>query len=339
MRPTYYLFPQPHYSKSVTNSPLKPINVPPFRDRFETKAAAWIQPWDGNTQADAIIVGAPLSKTSISLSGASQTPSAIREIFSAVSTYNIDHDIDLADSISVMDAGDARVHPTDLALCRSGIFDAVQAVCTGAPNAIPIILGGDHSITAPAVEAFKSHVSAKKDDVRIGLIQLDAHMDLRNLDDGGLTNGTPVRQLVESGTLKGEDIVQIGLHAFANAKPYRQFAVEQGITQFTARQVAHEGIEPLIEQAIEIASRNTDVIYVTLDMDVLDQAFAPGVPAQIPGGMTTWQLFDALLKLGQHPRVKALDVVEIDPTQDLRRATVRTAAHAILTFLTGYALR
>jgi formiminoglutamase len=133
--------------------------------------------------------------------------------------------------------------------------------------------------------------------------------------------------------------VQIGLHAFANAAAYAAFAREHGVTQYSARQVAHEGIDALIARAIEIASANTRAVYVTVDMDVLDQAYAPGVPAQIPGGMTSWQLFDAVLALGRHPSVRAFDIVEIDPAQDLRRATVRTALHAMLTFLTGYALR
>jgi formiminoglutamase len=164
-------------------------------------------------------------------------------------------------------------------------------------------------------------------------------MDLRNLDDGGLTNGTPVRQLIESGILRGNNVAQIGLHAFANAKPYRAFAQAHGITQISAREVANEGIAPLIAVALEAAGTGTEAIYVTVDMDVLDQAYAPGVPAMVPGGMTSWQLFDALFTLGRHPKVRAFDIVEVDPSQDLLRATVRTAVHAILNFLTGYTLR
>jgi formiminoglutamase len=313
---------------------LNPPNAPHFRDHLETKASAWIQPWNSEANPDAILVGAPLSKTSISLSGASQTPQAIRELFGVLTTYNIDHDIDLADKLTLHDAGNAKIHATDLALSRLAIYNAVETVCSAAPKSLPIILGGDHSITAPAFEAFRAHI-----DGPVGIIQLDAHMDLRNLEDGGLTNGTPIRQLIESGTVRGKHVVQIGLHAFANAKPYADFAREHGITQYTARQVAREGIEPLIARALDIATSGTKAVYVTVDMDVLDQAYAPGVPAQIPGGMTTWQLFDAVLALGKHPAVKAFDIVEVDPTQDLRRATVRAAAHTVMTFLTGVALR
>ena len=315
-------------------SSINPPGTPLFRDHLEIKVAQWVKPWNGQSQPDVLFLGAPLSKTSISHSGASLTPQAVRELFGAVSTYTIDHDIDLAEALTACDAGDAVVHPTDLARSRAGIRDAVEALLAVAPESFPVILGGDHSITAPSFEAVQAAVGGP-----VGLVQLDAHMDLRNLEDGGPTNGTPIRQLIESGTLRGEHIAQIGLHAFANAKAYRAFAQEHGITQISAREVAHEGIDPLVALALDVAGKETDAIYVTVDMDVLDQAYAPGVPAMVPGGMTSWQLFDALFTLGRHPRVRALDIVEVDPSQDPRRATVRTAVHAMLTFLAGFTLR
>ena len=314
--------------------PLNPPGTPLFRDHLETKVAQWIKPWNGKSEPDILLVGAPLSKTSISHSGASLTPQAIRDMFGVVSTYTIDHDIDLADELTACDAGDAIVHATDLARSRAGVRDAIDTIVTAAPEAMKIILGGDHSITAPSFEALQAAVNGP-----VGLIQLDAHMDLRNLEDGGPTNGTPVRQLIEAGVLHGPHVVQIGLHGFANAKPYRAFAQSLGITQISAREVAHAGIEPLIALALDVAGKGTEAIYVTVDMDVLDQAYAPGVPAMVPGGMTTWQLFDAVFALGRDARVKAFDIVEIDPSQDPRRATVRTAAHTILNFLAGYSLR
>ena len=317
-----------------SNLPLNPPGSPLFRDHLETKVASWVRPWDGAEAADVILVGAPLSKTSISHSGASATPQAMREMFAAVSTYNFDHDVDLASALTVRDAGDARVHVTDLSRSRAGVRDAVTAVLARSAGALTVVMGGDHSISAPCVEAFREHVGGA-----VGLVQLDAHMDLRNLDDGGPSNGTPIRQLLESGTLEGRNVVQVGLHAFANARPYRDLAREAGITQISAREVANTAPEELARRALGIASEHADALYVTLDMDVLDQAFAPGVPALVPGGMTSWQLFEMLLVLGRDPKVRALDIVEIDPSQDPRRATVRVAVHAMLTFFTGVALR
>lgn len=314
--------------------PLNPPGAPLFRDSQETKVASWLRPWDGFEAADVILIGAPLSRTSISHSGASQTPQALREMFATTTTYDIESDLDLADTFLFRDAGDARVHVTDLARSRSGIRGAVAAVLARAPGTLPVIVGGDHSITAPSLEAFAAAVGG-----RVGLIQLDAHMDLRNLEDGGPSNGTPIRQLIEGGVLDGADVVQIGLHAFANAKPYRELARERGITQITAGEVARTPMPEIIRRALAVASARTSAVYLTLDMDVLDQAFAPGAPAMIPGGMTSWQLLDAMRLLGGAPQVRALDLVEVDPSQDPRRATVRAAAHGILTFLSGYAQR
>ena len=314
--------------------PLNPPGSPLFRDHLDSRVATWVRPWNGTEAADVMLLGAPLSKTSISHSGASGTPQAMREMFAAVSTFNIDHDIDLESALTVRDAGDARMHVTDLARSRAGIRDAVTAVLDGSAGALTVVMGGDHSITAPSVEAVAAHLGGT-----LGLVQLDAHMDLRNLEDGGPSNGTPIRQLVDSGTLDGRNIVQIGLHAFANARPYRDFARNAGITQITAREVAHASAAEVASHAISIAAERADALYVTLDMDVLDQAFAPGVPALVPGGMTSWQLFEMMLVLGGHPKVQALDIVEVDPAQDPRRATVRVAVHAMLTFLTGFALR
>jgi formiminoglutamase len=304
-----------------------------WRDRFETKVSQWLTPWDGKEPIDIGFIGVPLSKTSISVSAASMTPNVLRELFPAVTTYSIDYNVDLQE-LRARDLGDIQMHPTNLLRCHDNIEQALTNVYQALPGLLPIIAGGDHSVTCPSVKAFK-----KRFDGKVGIVQIDAHMDVRNLEDGGPTNGTPIRSLLESGTVEGRHIAQVGIHSFANSKPYREYALSQGITQFTARQVAREGIEPLIHQAMKIAGNSTETIYVTVDMDVLDQAFGPGVPAMVPAGMTSWQLLDAVYILGKNPKVKGFDVVCIDPLQDPRRATVRTALYVILTFLAGVMMR
>ncbi|WP_018133570.1 agmatinase family protein [Effusibacillus pohliae] len=304
-----------------------------WRDRYETKVAQWLLPWDGEEAVEIGFIGVPLSKTSISVSGASLTPNALRELFANVTTYSIDYDVDLQE-LKARDLGDIQMHVTDLLRCHANIEQGLANVYETLPDLFPIIAGGDHSITCPSVKAFKRRYPGK-----IGIVQIDSHMDVRNLEDGGPSNGTPIRGLLESGTVEGRHIAQIGLHSFANSKPYRDYARAQGITQFTARQVAREGIEPIVRQAMAVAGDGTDAIYVTVDMDVLDQAYAPGVPAMVAAGMTSWQLLDAVYLLGQNPQVKGLDVVCVDPVQDPRRATVRTALYVILTFLAGYMKR
>ncbi len=315
---------------------LLPAGARQFRDRFETKVADWLRPWDGREplpNLDVGFVGVPLSKTSISHSGASATPAALRELFGALTTYDIDRDVDLA-LLVARDLGDVRVHPTDLSAAHATIEEALSALYTALPAFLPLIGGGDHSITAPSVAAFAAHVGGP-----VGIVQLDAHMDVRNLEDGGATNGTPLRTLLERGVVDGRNVAQVGLHNFANSRPYRDYALAKGITQITAREVARTGIDVAVERALDVAARDTAAVYVTFDVDVVAQAFAPGVAALVPGGITACDALEAMFLLGRDPRVRALDVVEIDSTQDWRRATARLALHAMLTFVVGYATR
>lgn len=304
-----------------------------MQDPFETKVASWLTSWNGTEPVDIGFIGVPLSKTSISVSGASTTPNALRELLSNVTTYSMDHDVDLQELLA-RDLGDIQMHLTDLIQCHTNIEQGLTNIYKKMPSLFPIIAGGDHSITCPSIKAFKHKIGG-----HVGIIQLDSHMDVRSLAHGGPTNGTPIRGLIESGTIDGQHIAQIGIHSFANSKPYREYALSHGITQFTARDVYLEGIESLVNKAIQVASNGTDAIYVTVDMDVLDQAYAPGVPAMVPAGMTSWQLYEAVFLLGKHPMVQGFDIVCVDPLQDPRRATVRMALYVILNFLTGYSKR
>ncbi|WP_052807418.1 agmatinase family protein [Risungbinella massiliensis] len=304
-----------------------------WKDRYETKVSEWIIPWDGKVSLEIGMIGVPLSKSSISVSSASMTPNALRELFPNVTTYNVDHDVDLQELV-IRDLGDVKMHVTDIRQCHTNIYHALQTLYQVMPKIFPIIVGGDHSITFPSVQAFRQRYSGS-----VGIIQLDSHMDVRNLNDGGPTNGTPIRSLLESGTVTGENIVQIGLRSFANSKAYRDYAKTEGIHQYTQRDLNLNGIDALIQKALEIAGKKTEAIYVTVDMDVLDQAFAPGVPAMVPNGMTARELVQAVFLLGQHPKVKGFDIVCVDPLQDPRRATVRLMLHVILHFLTGYYLQ
>jgi formiminoglutamase len=283
------------------------------------------------------LVGVPLSRSSISASGASEAPLAIRQSWRGFSTYDIDHDVDLS-LLTVRDLGDIRMHITDIRQCHDNIergMSEVYEATASFPFFLPIILGGDHSITRPSVKAFARHHKGK----RIGLLQFDTHFDVRSLEPGGPSNGTPIRGLIESGTLAGEHIVQIGIHSFANAAVYRRYADEQGITFYTMRQVRMRGLDVILAESISYLKGKTDAIYVTVDIDVLDLAFLPGSPGPSPGGMQPWELFEAVHVLGKEDRVQALDLVCLDPMRDVGQLSVKTATHVLLSFLSGVRVR
>jgi formiminoglutamase len=313
---------------------LKSPDQAAFRDRMETRVNRWITPWDGEEKLLAGVIGIPLSKPSISVSGASTTPAAIRTAFKSFTTYSLEYGVDLQ-TMPVRDLGDIEMHVTDNAQSHRRIEESLRALYQQQPDLIPILFGGDHSITCPSMKAFVERQPGKK----VGIIHFDAHHDVRNFEDGGVSNGTPFRGILESGIVDGKNIVQIGIRGFMNSKPYHDYVTGKGVTVFTSRDVYRQGMEAILNKALQIASDGTDVLYVSFDVDVIDQAYAPGCPAIGTGGMNPFDAMDALYRLGTLPQVQGLDFVCIDPTVDVRNVTSRLAVQFMLTFLAGVAVR
>ncbi|WP_409344707.1 agmatinase family protein [Paenibacillus sp. MBLB4367] len=294
-----------------------------------TRLSDWISEWDGSEPFQAAVIGAPLSKSSISFSGAHMHPNVFRQLFSSFTTYNFEDDVDLQ-PLRVRDMGDIVMHTTDIPECHSRIEQAFAEVAERLPSVVPCMVGGDHSITYPALAGMK-----RARGERIGLIQFDAHLDVRDTASGGRSNGTPVRSLLETGVVRGEDVVNIGLRSFANSKAYRTYAEQEGVTLYTARDVRERGIRTILNEAVEKLSPNVDSVYVTFDIDVLDQSDVPGVPAIGPGGLSPLDLFYCAEALGEWERVIAMDMVCVDPNRDTRDRTTRISMHVFLYFLTG----
>ncbi|WP_064091897.1 formimidoylglutamase [Rossellomorea aquimaris] len=307
---------------------IKPAGKAQFKDRYTTKAAELLAPWGEGEKGDIAILGAPLSKPSISHSGASFAPDAIRKCLNSFTTYNIEKGTDLAEANKkIIDFGDITMHPTSIEDCHERIYQSVKEVANSNAAPFTIILGGDHSITTSAVKAIKETKGT------VGIIQFDAHHDLRNTDDGGPTNGTPFRRLIEGGHIQGEHLIQIGIRNYANAKAYHDYAIEKGVTVYTMKDVRQHPITDIITKSLQQLQDKVDTIYLSVDMDVLDQAYAPGCPAIGPGGMHPDTLSEAIETALVHPKVEMMDIVEIDPTLDVRDMTSRRAALIILELL------
>lgn len=307
---------------------LKPAGGAGFTDRFVRKAHEIIKPWDGGEVKGFSLLGIPLSKSSISPSGASLAPGVIRGLFSSFTTYAVEEDTDLK-GIEITDLGDVEMHATDIVLSHRRIEEAVHALVSKNPAMIPIFLGGDHSISAGTIQGFAG-VKGK-----IGVIQFDAHHDLRNVEDGGPTNGTPFRRLLEGGVIEGGNLIQIGIRNFVNSRPYREYAESMGVSFYTMKEVRTRPTEEILDEALAKLRGKVDAVYLSIDMDVLDQAYAPGCPAAGPGGMDIHTLISAISYLSRREEVKAVDIVEVDPRKDIREMTSRAAAYLILTFLAG----
>ncbi len=273
------------------------------------------------------VVGVPCSVGSISPSAAWRTPPAVRQALVRLSPWDPVGERDLA-LMDVADLGDWDV-------AGLGLVEAVAEIRGRAAEldpseAVHVFLGGDNAITRPCARGLLGDLSG------VGLITLDAHHDVRHLDDGP-RNGTPVRGLISDG-LDPASVVQIGIGRFTNSAAYAAWCRERGVHVITAPEVHARGIEAAVAQALERLA-GVDALYVDLDVDVLDVAHAPACPGARPGGLTPEQLLTAATLLGAQPRVRAADLVEVDATADHDGRTVMATAMTLLAFAAGVAGR
>jgi formiminoglutamase len=304
-----------------------------WEDANETRVANWIRPWDGEEPFDVGLLMVPIARGAIKHVAAHLGPNALRMVWPFFTTYSIDYDVDIA-PLRVRDLGDVEISLLDVPAAHRAIEAAATAMLTRNRDFFPITIGGEHSLAHPLLRAFKTSRGYE----RIGLIQFDAHMDFQT-GEHGPHNGTPIRTILEEGIVDPRNLVQIGIAGFVQAEWHTRWGRDQGVTIFTARDVATQGMATLLEEAIAIAGSGVDAIYVTFDIDCFDQAYAPGTGASLPGGITPWQAYDALFQLGSNPRVAGFDLVEVDPSRDLQDITARLATKLMLTLLAGYTSR
>ena len=272
------------------------------------------------------VLGAPVSRASISPSSAHTTPAAIRAALRRFSTWCAPVAVDLA-GVRVTDLGDLAV--ADLELQRAN--DVIAAAVGAVEADLLVVLGGDNSVTRPALRG-RVPVLAEA-----GLLTLDAHHDVRGFH-AGPTNGTPVRGLIADG-LPGGNVVQVGIGAFTNSPAHARWCAEQGITVVGLDAAVSEGVAACVTRHLDALTARCTGIWVDLDVDVLDAAFAPGCPGARPGGMTPAQLHAAAFAAGAHPAVVGIDVVEVDAAADPTGTTVDNAALCLLHAAAGLAVR
>jgi formiminoglutamase len=289
----------------------------------------WIAPWDFQEPIDVGLIGAPCNLGAPFWLGTHEAPSAIREAFALFATRSFDFNVDVRD-LRVRDLGDIRVHLTDIARTHANIEDTLYELYRRNPDFVPIVLGGDHSVAAPSARAYQ-----RAHEERLGLIDFDAHNDLRDPADEGPSSGTPFRQLIDGGFISGKNAVQVGLHGFLSSQLLREYADGKGLRMVSAREVRRGGIDRIMDEALEQATSQTDGVYVSLDIDVMDPAYAQGTGSPCSGGLEPGEIFEAVYRLGACPQVRALDLVEVDPLRDVKAATSQLAVITIMSFLAG----
>jgi arginase family enzyme len=226
------------------------------------------------------------------------------------------------------DHGDIEIDDWSIEDATPAIRECVASSCEC--RALTLLVGGNNAITRPGVLG----VAGSLDE--IGLITLDAHFDMRDLDDG-LSNGNPVRALIEDG-LPGANIAQVGLASFANSRQMHEDAVEAGNLVVTMSDMRRDGIAHAIDRALDHVA-HCDALVIDCDVDVIDRSQFPAAPGARPGGMAVHDFFYAVRRLASDPRVRVIDLTEWDPPLDSTDLSALTAARWVAECLAGYEMR
>lgn len=253
---------------------------------------------------DAAIVGAPMDDLVSDRPGTRFAPRAIRAA-SCPPGPNLETKVDAFAELRVVDFGDAPVLPADPARSHTAIGETVGQVL--AADAIPVVLGGDHSITEPSLRACAAKYG------RVGLVHFDTHTDT-GAEVFGVkrSHGTIMRRLVEGSHVDPQRYVQVGLRGYWPGEEEFSWQKERGITSLFMHQIRDLGVKEVVRLAVEAVGPGP--AFLTVDIDVLDPAFAPGTGTPEPGGMTTAELLWAVREVAGGVEVVGADLVEVIPT-------------------------
>jgi len=308
-----------------------------WRGSFEKLAWATDDEALARARADVAIVGAPFDEGVSSRPGARFGPRAIRmapTTWASDSAWSIQLDTEPYTHLTVVDAGDAPVVPTRPERALRVIHQKVSQVASH--GAIPIVLGGDHSITYPSAAA----VSGNAWPSSVGVLHFDAHADTGADQWGNLyAHGQPMRRLIEEGWVAGPNFVQIGLRGYWPDRETFAWMREQGFRWHTMVEIEDRGAEAVVGDAIAEALDGADRIYLSVDIDVVDPGMAPGTGTPESGGLLARELLRAVRQIVGAVELAGMDVVEVSPPFDTSEVTAILAHRVVMEAITALAAK
>jgi agmatinase len=287
--------------------------------------------------SDVVFLGAPFDSGASHRAGARFGPQAIR------TTDYLPHDasrpslalgVDPLVDLRVADAGDVLMPPGEMEKSLATLESAVSIVSRA--GAIPVILGGDHTVTFPDATGVARSVGWG----RVSLIHFDAHADTGDTQFGSLYgHGTPMRRLIESGAVRGDRFLQIGLRGYWPEPPTLDWMASQRMRSFEMSEIVARGLDECLTEAFSIAVDECDAVFLSVDVDVVDPGMAPGTGTPEPGGLSSRQLLDAVRRIAMELPLAGVDVVEVSPPYDHAEVTAYLANRVVLEVLSGIAWR
>jgi agmatinase len=287
--------------------------------------------------ADAVVVGAPYDAGASHRAGARFGPRAIRTadyLPHDASRPHLALRVDPLRDLRVLDAGDVQMAGVEGRAPLKRLEDAVRAVAEA--GAVPVVLGGDHTITWPDVTGVAHAVGWG----RVSVIHFDAHADTGEFKFGSLIgHGLPMRRLIESGACRGDRFLQLGLRGYWPEPPTLEWMAEQGMRSYEMHEIGRRGLAACLDEAFTVAVDGCDGVFLSVDIDVTDPGSAPGTGTPEPGGFTPRELLDTVRRIAVDLPVVGVDVVEVSPPYDSAEVTAFLANRVVLELLSGLAYR
>ncbi len=287
--------------------------------------------------ADVVILGAPFDGGTSHRPGARFGPMAIRM------TDYLPHDgsrpslalrTDALADLRVLDAGDVEMYSGDIEKALPALEAAVEKVTRA--GAIPVVLGGDHSIAFPDAKGVANVLGFG----RVSMLHFDAHADTGNIEFGSLWgHGQPMRRLIESGALRGDRFLQIGLRGYWPPPETLDWMAGQGMRSYEMTEIGRRGLQECLAEAFVIAMDECDGVFLSVDIDVCDPGHAPGTGTPEPGGLSARELLDSVRRIALELPVVGVDVVEVSPPYDHSDITAALANRVVLEALSAIARR
>ena len=287
--------------------------------------------------ADVVILGAPIDSGTSHRSGAKFGPQAIRG-----GDY-LPHDgerphlalrVDALTELKVLDAGDLLMPGGDLVASLEILEQATEKLSRA--GVIPVILGGDHSIASADVAGIAKHRGMGK----ISMIHFDAHADTGDTQFGALVgHGTPMRRLIDSGAVRGDRFLQLGLRGYWPDNTTLEWMRDQGMRSYEMTEIHHRGMKEVLDESFARLTDDCVGVFLSVDIDVVDPGMAPGTGTPEPGGMTSRELLEAVRRICLVLPIVGIDVVEVAPAYDSADITAILANRVVLEALSAIAKR
>lgn len=285
--------------------------------------------------ADVAIFGAPMDDMVTNRPGARFGPREIRIAYDGggePKMYHMDLGVDPFAELNIVDHGDASVMPGDARSSHAAIYDGVARIVEA--GAVPIVLGGDHSIAYPDIKA----VAEKLPHGSLAVVQFDTHTDTATENWGvEWAHGTPFRHLVDNDLVPGHRLIQVGIRGYWPFPEEFDWARTKGVRWHRMETIIEDGIDRVIERVIQDVG-DAEHLFLSVDVDALDPAYAPGTGTPEPGGMTTRELLRAVRRLVLAKGLAGMDVVEVSPPYDHASITAMAAHRTVLEALSALAV-